>query len=61
MTVTKGIRSIGTHWNATIELVCFVDEHFNTRHLWKTVERFIEEKYDMDVLEKIVFHGDGGN
>ena len=61
MTVTEGIRPIGTHRNATIEHVSFVDEDFNTRRLWKNVEEFIEKKYDMDVLEKIVLHGDGRN
>jgi hypothetical protein len=61
VTVTEGIRPIGTHRNATVEPVSFVDENFNTRRLWKTVEGFIEKKYDMDVLEKIVLHGDGGN
>jgi hypothetical protein len=61
VTVTEGIRSIGAHRNATIEPVSFVDEEFNTRRLWKTVEGFIEKKYDMDELEKIVIHGDGGN
>jgi hypothetical protein len=61
VTVTEGIRMIGTHRNATVEPVSFVDEEFNTRRLWKTVEGFIEKKYDMDVLEKIVLHGDGGN
>ena len=61
VTVTEGIRPIGTHRNATVEPVNFVDEDFNTERLWKTVEGFIEKKYDLDVLEKIVLHGDGGN
>ncbi|MCH4005677.1 MAG: UPF0236 family protein [Eubacterium sp.] len=53
--------SIGTHRNATVEPVNFVDEDFNTKRLWRTVEGFIEKKYDMDVLKKILIHGDGGN
>jgi hypothetical protein len=33
VTVTEGIRPIGTHRNATVEPVSFVDEDFNTKRL----------------------------
>lgn len=61
VTVTEGIRSVGTRRNATIEPVAFVDEGFDTKRLWKAVEGYIEKTYDLDHLEKIMIHGDGGN
>ncbi len=60
VTVTEGIRPVGTHRNRTIESTSFVDEEFNTKQLWKTVEGFIGARYDQEYLEKIVIHADGG-
>lgn len=59
VTVTEGIESVCGR-NRTIHPMHFVDENFNTKRLWESVEGYIEATYDMTKLEKIFIHADGG-
>ena len=38
----------------------FVDENFDTKALWKSVEGYIGASYDIESIEKIYIHADGG-
>ena len=38
----------------------FVDEHFDSKALWNTVEGYIQKAYAVDSIEKIYVHADGG-
>ena len=38
----------------------FVDEKFSTKELWKSVEGYIGASYELDIVENIYVHGDGG-
>jgi len=60
VTVTEGTVKIGKSRNATINPVHFVDEQMNTKGLWASVEGYIEKAYDLEVLEEIRLHSDGG-
>ena len=61
ITVTEGIEQESGSRNRTIRPMRFVDEDFDTKRLWGTVSAYIAKTYDLDVLEKIYVHGDGGN
>lgn len=58
--VTEGTESIGRRRNKTIDRMCFVDEDFSGKKLWKSVEGYIGKAYDPLELERIYIHGDGG-
>lgn len=60
VTVTEGTEKVGTHRNQTIEPMHFVDEKFDFKRLWQSVDGYISKTYDTDYLEKIYIHGDGG-
>ena len=60
VTVTEGTEITSTGRNKTINPVRFVDEGFSGKNLWKTVEGFIGMRYDLDKIDKIWVHGDGG-
>lgn len=60
VTVTEGIEKVGTYRNQTIAPEHFVDETFDTKRLWQSVDGYISKTYDTDYLEKIYIHGDGG-
>ena len=60
VTVTEGVEKESKGRNRTKEAMHFVDEKFNTKELWKSVEGYIGSTYDTDVLEKIYLHADGG-
>ena len=60
VTVTEGVEKESKGRNRTKEAMHFVDEKFNTKELWKSVEGYIGAIYDTDVLEKIYLHADGG-
>lgn len=60
VTVTEGIEKESRTRNRTIRPMQFVDEHFDTKRLWRNVSAYIAKAYDLDVLEKIYVHGDGG-
>ncbi len=38
----------------------FVDENFDTKALWKSVEGYIGASYDIESVERIYIHADGG-
>ena len=52
VTVTEGVEKESKGRNRTKEAMHFVDEKFNTKELWKSVEGYIGSTYDTDVLEK---------
>ena len=59
VTVTEGTAASGKRkW--TISPMHFVDEHFDGKALWSSVEGYIEKAYDLEKIEKIYVHGDGG-
>ena len=60
VTVTEGTVKISNRRNATINPMHFVDEHMDTKDLWASVEGYIEKAYDLEVLEEIRLHSDGG-
>lgn len=59
VTVTEGIEEVSGR-NRTINPVHFVDEKFDTKQLWKSVEGYIAATYDVAKLECIYLHADGG-
>ena len=61
ITVTEGMKKESTSRNRTIRPVRFVDEEFEPKRLWESVSGYIAKTYDLDALEKIYVHGDGGN
>ena len=58
--VTEGIEQVSKSRRRTINAKAFVDEEFKGKDLWKTVEAYITKTYELDDLEKIYIHGDGG-
>ena len=58
--VTEGTRRNGGR-NETIHPMRFVDEDFDTKRLSKRTEGYLYEAYDMDNVEAVYIHGDGGN
>ena len=60
VTVTEGSRAVGTGRNATIHPIHFVDQSFDTKQLWKSVEGYLLKTYDMKEVEAIYLHADGG-
>ena len=60
VTVTEGTRAVSARRNETIRPMHFVDEDFDSARLWKTVEGYLMEAYDMKAVEKIYLHADGG-
>ena len=60
VTVTEGMHMESCGRNRTIGTMHFVDEHFDTKNLWKSVEGYIGRAYDLEKLENIYVHGDGG-
>lgn len=60
VTVTEGTVKVSNRRNATINPVHFVDEQMDTKDLWASVEGYIEKAYDLEVLEEIRLHSDGG-
>lgn len=60
VTVTEGTEKESGRRNRTIEAMHFVNEKFDTKELWKSVEGYIDKSYDIEKLRKIYVHGDGG-
>ena len=60
VTVTEGTAKESERRNRTIEPMHFVDEKFDTKELWKSVEGYIDKRYDIENIRKIYVHGDGG-
>ncbi|MGN0732772.1 MAG: UPF0236 family transposase-like protein, partial [Emergencia sp.] len=60
VTVTEGTISAGSRRNRTIEPMHFVDEKQSSKMLWKSVEGYVARAYDVEQIDKIYIHGDGG-
>lgn len=60
VTVTEGIKEESKGRNRTIEPMHFVEESFDPKALWSSVEGYIKKRYDVEKLEKLYLHGDGG-
>ena len=60
VTVTEGIEKESKGRNRTINAMHFVDENFDTKALWKSVEGYIGASYDIESIERIYIHADGG-
>lgn len=60
VTVTEGICSKAGR-RETIRPMHFVDEGFDTKRLWESVEGYIGSAYDLEELETIYLHADGGS
>ena len=60
VTVTEGTVKESERRNRTIEPMHFVNEKFDTKELWKSVEGYIDRAYNIEKLRKIYVHGDGG-
>ena len=60
VTVTEGTVKLSNSRNATVNQVHFVDEKMDSKALWAGVEGYIAKAYDLDSLETIRIHGDGG-
>lgn len=60
VTVTEGTVRQSMRRNRTVGAVHFVDEDFDTKRLWKSVEGYIGKTYQAEEIEKIYIHGDGG-
>ena len=61
VTVTEGTRPVGSRRNQTIEPMHFVDEAQSAKGLWKSVEGYVAKAYDVEQIEEIYIHADGGN
>ena len=59
VTVTEGTESSGKR-RKTICPMHFVDDNFDAKALWNTVEGYIQKAYAVDSIEKIYVHADGG-
>ena len=60
VTVTEGVEEESKGRSRTINAMHFVDENFDTKALWKSVEGYIGASYDIESIEKIYIHADGG-
>lgn len=60
VTVTEGTETVSQRRNRTINPMHFVDEEFNVKRLWESVDGYINQAYDGETLKKIYLHGDGG-
>lgn len=61
VTVTEGTCEKSKGRNATMHPRHFVDEEFDAKNLWKTVEGYIEKAYDLEEMKVVYVHGDGGS
>lgn len=61
VTVTEGVYQESKGRNRTINPMHFADEGFNTKRLWKTAEGYIGKAYDLERIETVYIHGDGGS
>lgn len=60
VTVSEGMRKEGRDRNKAIGRMHFVDENFDTKELWKGVEGYLWQAYDLSKVEKVFVYGDGG-
>ena len=60
VTVTEGSRAVSASRNETINPVHFVDKDFDAKQLWTSVNGYLLEAYEIEDLERVYIHGDGG-
>lgn len=60
VTVSEGIEASSQGRNRVKAPMHFTDEKFDTKSVWESVERYIYKAYDIEELEKIYVHADGG-
>ncbi|MDD7183328.1 MAG: UPF0236 family protein, partial [Peptostreptococcus porci] len=60
VSVSEGIKVISKSRRKTINIQHFVDKEFNTKDLWRIVDKYIQKNYDVEELEKLYIHADGG-
>lgn len=60
VTVSEGIEFVNARRGKTVRPMHFVNEKFDSDELWTSVEGYIEKTYDMDSIEAIRIHADGG-
>ncbi|MST61598.1 ISLre2 family transposase [Peptostreptococcus anaerobius] len=60
VSVSEGIKAISKSRRKTINIQHFVDKEFNTKDLWRIVDKYIQKNYDVGELEKLYIHADGG-
>lgn len=58
--MSEGIEKVSERRNRTIRPMHFVDEEFNGKPLWESVEGYIAKAYDTEALKHTYVHGDGG-
>ena len=59
VTVTEGIEEESKGRKRSKKAMHFVDEKFDTKALWKSVEGYIGAVYEVESIEKIYIHADG--
>lgn len=60
VTITEGTENVSKSRRRTINPYHIVDSGFDTSSLWKKVDEYIVENYDVDEIKKIYIHADGG-
>ena len=60
VTVTEGTQPVSGRRNRTMAPMHFVDEKQSAKNLWKSVEGYVARAYDVDRIEEIYIHADGG-
>ncbi|MDU3422354.1 MAG: UPF0236 family protein [Peptostreptococcus sp.] len=60
VTVTEGTENIYRSRRKTKNPHHLVDGEFDTKKLWDRVDKYIQTNYDVDKIEKIYIHADGG-
>ena len=60
VTVTEGTEQICGTRRKTVNPMHFVDENFDSKRLWSSVDGYIQSAYEADDIERICIHGDGG-
>ena len=61
VTVTEGKTEVNLGRKATVNPMHFVDEKMDSKDLWTSVEGYIDKVYDLEALETIRIHADGGS
>lgn len=60
ITITEGTIKKSKNRKQTINPTHFVNKDFNTKKLWEEVDQYIQDTYNIEKIEKIYIHADGG-
>ena len=60
VTITEGTESIYKSRRKTINPYHIVNNKFDTEALWESVDKYIQNNYDVKGIENIYLHADGG-